>query len=47
MAARIRTSQIEMWIPWASWVTPTDPKWNFTCSNCPEASQPALYAPMA
>ena len=26
---------------------PTEPRWNFTCWNCPDASQPAVYAPTA
>ena len=36
-----------MWMPRASWVIPTDPKWNLTCWNWPEASQPPVYAPIA
>ncbi len=37
-----------MWIP-CEFVRemPTEPKWNFTCWNCPDASQPAVYAPTA
>ena len=38
----ISTSQIEMWIPRASRLMPTEPKWKFTCWNWPEASQPAV-----
>jgi hypothetical protein len=46
-AAISSTSQIEMWIPRASCVTPTEPKWNLTCWNWPDANQPAQYAPIA
>ena len=31
-----------MWMPRAPWVIPTDPKWNLTCWNWPDASQPAV-----
>ena len=37
-----KTSQIEMWMPAASRESPTDPKWNLTCWNWPEANHPAL-----
>ena len=47
ISATIRTSQIEMWMPGASFWTPTEPKWNVTSSKCSDANHAAMYAPTA
>ncbi len=47
IAAARKASQIEMWIPRVSGPIPIAPKCQFTCWNCPDASQAAVYAPSA
>ena len=44
--AMISTSHIEMWIP-AAFSGAVERKWKVTCSKCPEANHPAVYAPAA